>query len=109
MDAAAIAERQEADGLAQQAQRDLSEPLVLSPWEEVIDKINPILRGWVKYFAIGHSSRCFSFIRNWVEMKIRRHLAERASVEALAGSGGAGNGCMARWDSSRSTASRMRV
>jgi RNA-directed DNA polymerase len=41
----------------------------------VIDKINPILRGWVKYFAIGHSSRCFSFIRNWVEMKIRRHLA----------------------------------
>jgi RNA-directed DNA polymerase len=41
----------------------------------VIEKINPILRGWVKYFAIGHSSRCFSFIRHWVEMRIRRHLA----------------------------------
>ena len=41
----------------------------------VIEKINPILRGWVKYFAIGHSSRCFSYIQNWVEMKIRRHLA----------------------------------
>jgi hypothetical protein len=41
----------------------------------VIEKIHPILRGWVKYFAIGHSSRCFSFIRNWVEKKIRRHLA----------------------------------
>ena len=41
----------------------------------VIDKINPILRGWVKYFAIGHSSRCFSFIQNWVETRIRRHLA----------------------------------
>ena len=27
----------------------------------VIEKINPILRGWVKYFAIGHSSRCFSY------------------------------------------------
>jgi RNA-directed DNA polymerase len=26
----------------------------------VIEKINPILHGWVKYFAIGHSSRCFS-------------------------------------------------
>jgi len=25
----------------------------------VIEKINPILRGWVKYFAIGHSSRLF--------------------------------------------------
>jgi RNA-directed DNA polymerase len=46
------------------------------PVEEVIEKINPILRGWVKYFAIGHSSRCFSYIRYWVEMKIRRHLAK---------------------------------
>ena len=45
------------------------------PVGEVIEKINPILRGWVKYFAIGHSSRCFSFIRNWVETRIRRHLA----------------------------------
>jgi RNA-directed DNA polymerase len=41
----------------------------------VIEKINPILRGWVQYFAIGHSSRCFSYIRDWVEKKIRRHLA----------------------------------
>jgi len=41
----------------------------------VIEKINPILRGWVQYFAIGHSSRCFSSIRDWVEKKIRRHLA----------------------------------
>jgi hypothetical protein len=41
----------------------------------VIEKINPILRGWVQYFAIGHSSRCFSYIRYWVEKKIRRHLA----------------------------------
>jgi len=45
------------------------------PVGKVIEKINPILRGWVQYFAIGHSSRCFSFIRYWVEMKIRRHLA----------------------------------
>jgi RNA-directed DNA polymerase len=45
------------------------------PVREVIEKINPILRGWVKYFAVGHSSRCFSFIRQWVEKKIRRHLA----------------------------------
>ena len=41
----------------------------------VIEKINPILSGWVKYFAIGHSSRCFSYIRYWVEKKVRRHLA----------------------------------
>ena len=45
------------------------------PVRGVIEKINPILRGWVKYFAIGHSSRCFSYIRHWVDRKIRRHLA----------------------------------
>jgi RNA-directed DNA polymerase len=32
------------------------------PVGQVIEKINPIPRGWVKYFAIGHSSRCFSYI-----------------------------------------------
>ena len=41
----------------------------------VIEKIHPILRGWVQYFAIGHSSRCFSYVRDWVEKQIRRHLA----------------------------------
>ena len=44
------------------------------PVAGLIAKINPILRGWVKYFAVGHSSRCFSYIRDWVEKKIRRHL-----------------------------------
>ena len=46
------------------------------PVSHVISKINPILRGWVNYFAMGHASRCFSFVRNWVEEKIRRHLAK---------------------------------
>jgi RNA-directed DNA polymerase len=45
------------------------------PLKGLIADINPILRGWVQYCAIGHSSRCFSCIRNWVEQKIRRHLA----------------------------------
>jgi RNA-directed DNA polymerase len=44
------------------------------PVGRVIEEINPILRGWVNYFAVGHSSRCFSFIKLWVEKKIRRHL-----------------------------------
>jgi len=40
----------------------------------VIELINPILRGWVNYFAVGHSSRCFSMVKDWVEKKVRRHL-----------------------------------
>jgi RNA-directed DNA polymerase len=44
------------------------------PVGRVIALINPILRGWVNYFAIGHASRCFSFVKDWVEKKVRRHL-----------------------------------
>jgi RNA-directed DNA polymerase len=44
------------------------------PVERVVELMNPILRGWVNYFAIGHSSRCFGYVRDWVEKKIRRHL-----------------------------------
>ena len=44
------------------------------PVSKVIELINPILRGWVNYFAVGHSSRCFAFIEDWVEKKIRRHM-----------------------------------
>jgi RNA-directed DNA polymerase len=44
------------------------------PIEVVIAKINPILRGWVNYFRIGHSSSCFSKVKQWVEMKVRKHL-----------------------------------
>ena len=45
------------------------------PVHRVIEKINPILRGWVNYFAHGNASRCFSYVRDWVEKKVRRHLA----------------------------------
>jgi RNA-directed DNA polymerase len=44
------------------------------PVERVVELMNPILRGWVNYFAIGHSSRSFGYVRDWVEKKIRRHL-----------------------------------
>lgn len=44
------------------------------PAERVIEGINSILRGWVHYFAVGHSSRCFSYVKDWVEKKVRRHL-----------------------------------
>lgn len=44
------------------------------PVDRVIYLINPILRGWVNYFRVGNSSECFSYIRDWVEKSIRRHL-----------------------------------
>jgi hypothetical protein len=40
----------------------------------VIAEINPILRGWVNDFRIGNAARCFAYVMNWVEKKVRRHL-----------------------------------
>jgi len=44
------------------------------PVSRVVQVINPVLRGWVNYFAVGHSSECFNFIKDWVEKKVRRHM-----------------------------------
>ena len=44
------------------------------PIKEIVEEINPILRGWVNYFRIGNSSKCFKKIEDWVQKKIRRHL-----------------------------------
>jgi RNA-directed DNA polymerase len=46
------------------------------PVRIVIETINPIVRGWVNYFRIGHSSSSFSFVKDWVEKKVRRHLSK---------------------------------
>jgi RNA-directed DNA polymerase len=44
------------------------------PVAALIAEINPTRRGWVNYFRIGHASRCFAFVRQWVERRVRRHL-----------------------------------
>ncbi len=54
--------------------RDVFRRFRSQPVSRVVPHINTILRGWVNYFAIGHSSRCFSFVRRWVEKKVRRHM-----------------------------------
>ncbi len=54
--------------------KEIFQRFMSQPVERVIELINPKLRGWVNYFRIGHSSRCFSYVKDWVEKKIRRHL-----------------------------------
>ena len=54
--------------------REIFRQHVSWPVEIVIAKINPILRGWVNYFRIGHSSSCFYMVKRWVEKKVRQHL-----------------------------------
>jgi RNA-directed DNA polymerase len=54
--------------------KDIFRHFVSQPVTRVIDLINPILRGWVNYFRVGNSSTCFTYIKDWVEKKVRRHL-----------------------------------
>ena len=44
------------------------------PVDRVVYLIDPILRGWANYFRVGNSSKCFGYVKDWVEKKIRRHL-----------------------------------
>jgi len=44
------------------------------PVRDLIGEINPIVAGWLNYFRIGHSSRCFRFVHRWIEKKVRRHM-----------------------------------
>jgi len=63
--------------------REVFRQNVSQPVGWVIAQINPILRGWVNYFAVGHSSRCFAFIEDWVEKKIRRHMMRAKKRKGL--------------------------
>jgi len=63
--------------------KDIFRRFVSQPVGRVIELINPILRGWVRYFAVGDSSRCFSYIKLWVEKKVRRHLMHARGRKGL--------------------------
>lgn len=48
-----------------------------TPAEELVERINLVLAGWVRYFRVGNSSRAFSEVRDYTEMKIRTLLSRR--------------------------------
>ena len=54
--------------------RDVFKRHESQPLTRVRDLINPILRGWVQYFRIGHSGKAFGYVKDWLTKKIRRHL-----------------------------------
>lgn len=47
------------------------------PKEMVIWDLNEIIRGWVDYYRIGHCGRLFSFLKDWIEKKVRRFVRRR--------------------------------
>lgn len=48
-----------------------------TPVKELIAGINAVVAGWVEYFRVGNSSRAFSEVRDYLEMKVRTLLTRR--------------------------------
>jgi len=57
--------------------------------KEVIEVLNPVLKGWGNYFAVGNSSGIFSAIDNYVKAKLCLFLSKKH--------GKAGRGWSQRW------------
>lgn len=57
--------------------RDIVKQGGATPMPEVVKRINATLAGWVNYFRVGNSSRAFSEVRDYVEMKVRTLLTRR--------------------------------
>ncbi len=57
--------------------RDIIHNSGATPAKEVMSKINAVLTGWVNYFRVGNSSRAFSEVRDYTEMKVRTLLTRR--------------------------------
>jgi Group II intron, maturase-specific domain len=83
--------------------REIFPRFMSQPVERVIERINPILRGWVNYFAVGHSSRCFSLVKDGWKRRSGGTRCVPGSGMASAGSGGVGGGSTAPLGCSRST------
>jgi hypothetical protein len=57
---------------------------------DLVKQINATLAGWVNYFRVGNSSRAFSEVRDYVEMKVRTLLTRRKRRRKSSVDGGDG-------------------
>jgi RNA-directed DNA polymerase len=57
--------------------RDLIEHGRATPIKMLVANINAALKGWVTYFRVGHASRAFNEVREYLEMKLRTLLSRR--------------------------------
>jgi group II intron reverse transcriptase/maturase len=59
--------------------------------DQVINELNPVLRGWGNYFAAGNSAKCFTAIDSYVKEKLYLFLSKKHNVS--------GRGWATRWAS----------
>jgi RNA-directed DNA polymerase len=69
--------RQKAQASIRAKIRELTRYERTVPLEVVIQDINPVIRGWVNYFRIGHSNRAFREIRQYIVKKSMRYIRRK--------------------------------
>lgn len=57
--------------------REIANPKIPVKVEKTIEKLNRVLRGWVNYFRIGHASKWFSKVRDYVNKKVRKFIRRK--------------------------------
>jgi RNA-directed DNA polymerase len=57
--------------------RDIIRDGGAAPTTTILSRLNAALAGWVNYFRVGNSSRAFSEVRDYPEMKVRTLLTRR--------------------------------
>ena len=57
--------------------RDIIRRAGATPIRMLVAQLNAAVAGWVHYFRVGNSSRAFSEVHNYLEMKVRTLLTRR--------------------------------
>ncbi len=50
--------------------------------KQMVEKLNPVLRGWVNYFYFGNSSRPLSKLKGYVETRVRTYLRRKRALRS---------------------------
>lgn len=50
--------------------------------EEMIHKLNPVIRGFSNYFRIGNVKKKFTRLDEWIRMRIRAYIRKKRSMES---------------------------
>ena len=60
--------------------REVLDHGIISPWPEVRDRLNRVLRGWSAYFSHGTRTMAYRAIDNYVQTAVRNFLQRRHKV-----------------------------
>lgn len=53
------------------------------PMEQIVGELNPVIRGWCRYFAVGWSARSFASLRWYTHQRLARLAAKKRGKSGL--------------------------